>query len=111
MKTFQEVIQDIKQGEIWTAVDDGLRIKKIYLTKYNTLMLEGGEMFSIDNSTAIGLNQIFRLQREKHSFTEAFKAYEQGKKMTSIFSEKEYKQGERHGFITFDEIRGDWYID
>ena len=119
-KTFKEVIKDIKEKEIWENENFILMLtfdKKIRITHK-----EG-----FDNCVAIyiDVNSKFKRKRELFSFTEAFKAYEEGKEIESLENRCKYKQNEmfsnstggwydfydHNGIFSLKEIRGKWYIN
>lgn len=117
VKTFQEVIRDIKKGEEW--VHGTIRIAK----RSDSIVI------NTDRFLEIGDNVEFELQRNKVSFTEAFAAYEQGKEIESCWDNEKYKKAvydenkvvdcfwnegryviNEDGFDV-DEIREQWYIN
>ena len=121
-KNFKEVIADIKEGEVWESpgVSCGIRIKKDNqgITFYGLK----GELVSF-----ISDKWEFTLQRKKVSFTEAFKAYEEGKEIESCYTDYKYKKIDGadnymndislswHAVSELEfvigEIRGEWYIN
>lgn len=122
-KTFREVIADIKEGEIW---ESNCRLIKRYNGKIEISNLDGRK---IDTYTITLLDEtLYKLQRKQYSFEEAFKAYEDGIKVESVFSgvsyeklrdgtvdiESKYAIATHHeGDVRFliGEIRGKWYIN
>ena len=119
-KTFKEVIEDIKEKEIWESENFILMLS--FDKKIKIKHKEG-----FDNCVAIyiDVNSKFKLKREPRTFAEAFKAYEEGKEIESLTSGYKYKQnkvfldsiGGWHGFydhkgiFSVKEIRGEWYIN
>lgn len=120
--TFREVIANIADGELWES-----QVKKIRCIKGNievTNKIHTGENKMIFNK----LN-LYTLARKKHSFTEAFKAYEEGKEIECCYggqilkkeNEKDYCFDYEKGKyvpLSFDEtffditnIRSEWYIN
>lgn len=123
-KTFQEVIRDIKEGEVWECV----------MNKNITIDSVGVELDSLDwtNMMLLPLQAKFKPKRKKYTFQEAFAAYEEGKEIESIITgikcqkrrlpyETEVKDccyyndelkdiGMLREF-TINEIRGSWYIN
>lgn len=100
-KTFREVIADIKEGEVWecghiliTKSNDGIELKG---------MSSCSSYFTDDN-------KIFKLQRKQYTFEEAFKAYEEGKEIQSISSDKIYQKERDYLFASY-EISKKWYIN
>ena len=119
-KTFKEVIEDIKENEVWE--DKNFVLTLGYDEKIKITHKEG-----FDNCVAIyiDVNSKFKLKREPHTFAEAFKAYEEGKEIESLESRYKYKQNEmffnstvgwhdfydHNGIFSLKEIRGKWYIN
>ena len=119
-KTFKEVIEDIKEKEVWE--DKNFVLTLGYDEKIKITHKEG-----FDNCVAIyiDINGKFKLKREEFTFTEAFKAYEEGKEIESLESRYKYKQNEmfcnstgvwydfydHNGIFSLKEIRGKWYIN
>ena len=91
MKTFKQVIADIKEGEVWRNTNSDSRISRIEFNQdFKTIVFYGNEEGVSGNSLcATNLTDKFTLQRKKYTFTEAFKAYEEGKEIESC--ESEYK--------------------
>ena len=122
-KTFREVIADIKKGEVWEN-----EIFKIFI-KDGCIKIHFINEERKFKPTSIGIRinekDIFKLKRELFSFTEAFKAYEEGKEIESLTSGYKYKQNEmfsnstggwygfhdHNGIFSLKEIRGKWYIN
>lgn len=105
--TFREVIANIKEGEVWEG-----KYKKIYIQN-STLFVENINS-NFDGVIAVGfvLDEIYKLKRKTHSFTEAFKAYEEGKEIESCTNENRcYKLNGRRLCVYDDEIKGEWYIN
>lgn len=109
--TFREVIANIKDGEIWE--NEKQRVAKVYINKLGNVQLEGDDIdFAQNFSTCVDLNAKYKLKRKKYSFTEAFKAYEEGKEIEScINSDWYYKLGECELLVYAKEIKGEWYIN
>ena len=119
-KTFKEVIEDIKEKEIWENENFTLM-----LTSDKEIRITHKEGF--DNCVAIyiDVNSKFKLKREQHTFAEAFKAYEEGKEIEALESNYKLKKGKMFSKITgrwslfseedvvfyLKEIRGKWYIN
>ena len=120
--TFKEVISNIKEGETWENQD-----LVVYLAgdELNIDWKDGKP----DKGIGFNIDDVFVLQRNKVSFSEAFKAYEEGKEIESCVTgykyrkkcEKDYYKGlydctwvawsDGDGAIDLDEIRGEWYIN
>lgn len=129
-KTFREVIADIKEGEVWESVQDCFQLSEI-------TCFEGRIRFRLKNvfvdivdgnnnvDTGAGGGQTFKLQRKEYTFTEAFKAYEEGKEIESCENGYKYLQNtftypgneqwlcfrNSEQMFTTDAIRGKWYIN
>ena len=116
-KTFREVIETIKEGEVW--VNEVSPISFIRLREDGVLDFNENEGVSLYNT--------YTLQRKEYTFEEAFKAYEDGKEIESCEGPYRYKKqnGNDAYFDTFaeawwigapitvslQEIRGKWYIN
>ena len=129
-KTFREVIADIKEGEVWESVQDCFQLSEI-------TCFEGRIRFRLKNvfvdivdgnnnvDTGAGGGQTFKLQRKEYTFTEAFKAYEEGKEIESCENGYKYLQNtftypgneqwlcfrNSEQMFTTEAIRGKWYIN
>ena len=119
-KTFKEVIEDIKENEVWED-------KNFVLTLGYDENIRIAHKEGFDNCVAIyiDINGKFKLKREEFTFEEAFKAYEEGKEIESLTSGYKYKQNEmfsnstgvwhdfydHNGIFSLKEIRGKWYIN
>ena len=117
-KTFKEVIEDIKEKEIWENENFILM-----LTCDKEIRIAHKEGFDSCVAIYIDVNSKFKLKRELHTFAEAFKAYEEGKEIESLASGYKYKQnkmfsnGKWYNFydnneiFSLKEIRCEWYIN
>ena len=124
-KTFQEIINTIKEGEVWINKCKDRRLAKIE-KHYGTVVFEFDNEYT---NVGVNLNDIFVLEKEKHSFEEAMKALKEGKEIESCCSKIEYAMSPREGetvkyfdteynkwiteyhMFTRQEILGDWYIN
>lgn len=122
--TFKEVIANIKEGETWESEN--------YIIKcsHGTISIEtkNGEVF---NGIAFCGNILFTLQKEQYTFEKAFKSFENGKEIESVYGTK-YKLNKATEEVSIietqcanktsiyclqdtlfrcDEIRGKWYIN
>ena len=107
--TFREVIANIKDGEVW---EDKNFVISIEDDGNHEIKIRHKEGF--DDCSAIFFNPSdkFQLQRKKYSFTEALKAYEEGKEIEScINSDWCYKLGYTELLVYAREITGEWYIN
>ena len=118
--TFREVIANIKADEVW---ESGSLI--VYL-RGNILNIDWKNGYE-DVGVNICFNEKFKLQRNKVSFKQAFKAFEEGKEIESCVSgycfinkHKEnlaVKNDDSHTYFemdpmfAFEEIKGEWYIN
>ena len=128
--TFKEVIANIKEGEVWESVQSCFQLIEISCLEGRIkFKLEGVFVDKTDYAvnavdTGIGNGQTFKLKRKEYTFEEAFKAYEQGKEIESIYSKykfkkenevdlytREGKEWYQEGNFEIDEIRGKWYIN
>ena len=113
-KTFREVIAMIKEGEVWKSVQSCFQLKEISCTSGQINFELEGVFIDRDNNnsifTGLGAGQTFKLQRKEYTFEEAFKAYEEGKEIQSISSDKIYQKERDYLFASY-EISKKWYIN
>ena len=124
-KTFKEVIADIKPGEVWQSKRN--RLSEIYLSESGYTIFKVDD-FSLSSNRRVCVdgNDYYELKRNKYTFTEAFKAYEEGKEIESVVTKDRYIKidGEDmyyselnkdfiNGCDCFEmkEIRGEWFVD
>lgn len=101
-KTFREVIADIKEGETWIQKDKGYIVSKI-------ANFGGDIVIELDGSKSVfGTKGTYMLERKEYSFDEAFKAYEEGKAIESIFSGIKYKKKNEECYMWFSDTVGEW---
>ena len=118
-KTFREVIADIKEGEVWES-----HCKKIIGFKDGDFEIRNNAGHKFGNAVLIRSTNKYRLKRKEYTFEEAFKAYEEGKKIESCYSQYKYKKEDGVDLYSrrenkwyeganfeIDEIRGKWYIN
>lgn len=119
--TFQEVIANIKKGEVWE--DDIFEVDR---TKSEAIRIKdkhSGFIFSFHKEDSL------QLKRKKYSFAEAFKAYEEGKEIECCYGGQKLKKENKKDYyfnydkeeyvpLSFDEvffdiatIRSEWYIN
>lgn len=124
--TFTEVMANIKEGQVWECTREDARLKKIHIEKGSINFIYkdglGMEVFGVKETDT------FILQRKEYTFQEAFKAYEEGKEIESVYSRCRYKKGKgkdtfmyladwmefdwmEFDSIELEEIRGKWYIN
>jgi len=121
-KTFKEVIDCIKEGEIWEQQVYGLTLRQIKMTDSGNIYFK---LSQERNSFVEG--GTFKLKRKEYNFEEAWKEYKKGKEIESkvtrnkhkIIDDKDkvkYKNAESYMFfedsvIVIREIDGMWYIN
>lgn len=109
-KTFREVIADIKEGEVWES-----HCKKIIGFKDGDFEIRDNDGHKFGNAVSIRSANKYRLKRKEYTFEEAFKAYEEGKEIESLDSNKKYYQDRSNegliDYLNIEEIRGKWYIN
>lgn len=120
-KTFQELMNTIKEGETWINKCKNRRLTKIQKF-YNSIL------FKFDNeytNVGVNLNDIFVLDKKKYTFEEAMKALKEGKEIESCYSEikyinrnenvyyfdTEYNKWNECSMFSLKEIFDDWYIN
>lgn len=121
--TFKEVIENIKEGEVWECTRESARVKSIRMSgegENSIIAFDFGKLIT-ENCAAIQGADKFKLQRKEYTFEEAFKAYEEGKEIESCVEPCKYKNGEFKAngdsawlelrAIPLREIRGKWYIN
>lgn len=124
-KTFQEVMNTIKEGETWINKYDDRRLAKIEKSSNVIHFKFNGEFEKI----GVMLDDIFVLDKKKHSFEEAMKALKKGDVIESCYSKTKYVMSLKgnQSVLYFDtacedwqtsiymfshgEILGDWYIN
>ena len=123
-KTFADVINNIKEGEVWVNKYDDRRLAKIEKSSNVIHFKFNGEFEKI----GVMLDDIFVLDKKKYTFEEAMKALKEGKEIESCYSGKNYAMSSRdetvkyfdtehiewiteYHMFSYDEIFGDWYIN
>lgn len=122
--TFKEIIANIKEGEVWENKKN--RVVRIYINEEGNITLEGDDYgFSINYSTCVDPNSIYKLKRKEYTFEEALKICQNDEKKTmeSSITRYVYKIYKK-GFFCFDsdlkcwvcsqinyeEVVNKWYI-
>lgn len=111
--TFKEVIANIKDGEVWVCTRENARVKEIKKNGEGNNSVTGfvfGQTL-VDTKAFIQGTDTFKLKRKKYSFTEAFKAYEEGKEIESCVTDSLYRLGYTDLLVYAEEIKGDWHIN
>ena len=112
-KTFREVIRDIKEGEVWECdkeVTYEIKTKSgTYLSMYKTLITSIEKEIRFNEGNCFNEVDRFKLIGEVSNFTDAFKAYEEGKMIQSVKTWRKYQKYDNKGF-EIDEIRDKWLI-
>ena len=85
-KTFQEVMNTIKEGETWINKYDDRRLAKIEKSSNVIHFKFNGEFEKI----GVMLDDIFVLDKKKYTFEEAMKALKEGKEIEGCYSEIKY---------------------
>ena len=126
IKTFKEIIMNIKGHQIWKPVTTDSRIKEIESIEFDGF---DGILINLDdkyNSVFIPGDMKFKLQQEV-SFEEAIKAFKKGREIESCVTGTKYKiahTGEKviHYYdeyaydaiapnFSLESILGTWYIN
>lgn len=127
IKTFKEIIMNIKGHQIWKPLASDSRVKEIESIEFNN---SDGVLINLDdkyNCVFIPSDMEFELERNEVSFEEAIKAFKEGKEIESVVNNMKYKiecTGERvmyyndkDGYATIapnfslKAIFGKWYIN
>lgn len=124
-KTFQEVMNTIKEGETWINKYDDRRLAKIEKSSNVIHFKFNGEFEKI----GVMLDDIFVLDKKKYTFEEAMKALKKGDIIESCYSGTKYVMSPREGetvkyfdtecnewlteyhMFSHNEILGVWYIN
>ena len=124
-KTFQEVMNTIKEGEVWVNKCKDRRLAKIQKS-YNSIIFEFDNEYT---NVGVNLNDIFVLDKKKYAFEEAMKALKRGDIIESCYSKTKYAMSPKGNqsvlyfdtacedwqtsiyMFSYQEILGDWYIN
>lgn len=125
--TFQEVIANIEDGEVWECTRKTARVKEIKKNGKvkNSLIVFDFGCLTEDTRASIQGTDTFKLKRKEYTFEEAFKALEEGKEIESLetYERLKLKDGRLVYFDSYDgqfnhadgieynEIKGKWYIN
>lgn len=125
--TFEEVIANIKDGEVWECTRKTARVKEIKKNGEvkNSLIVFNFGCLTEDTRASIQGTDTFKLKRKEYTFEEAFKALEEGKEIESLETHErlKLKDGRIVYFDSYDgkfnhadgieynEIKGKWYIN
>ena len=127
IKTFEEIIMNIKGHQIWKPLASDSRVKEIEFIEFDGF---DGILINLDDkydSVFIPSNMKFKLQQEEVSFEKAIQELKEGKEIESCVNGLKYKiehTGERvmyynneDGYatiapnFTLKSILGTWYIN
>ena len=107
IKTFEEIIMNIKGHQIWKPLASDSRVKNIESIEFNNF---DGILINLDDkydSVFIPSNMEFELEQKEVSFEEAIKAFKKGKEIQSCVNGVKYRiahSGER--VMCYDDING-----
>lgn len=123
-KTFQEVMKDIKPGEIWECTDkDVYAIKSVEMCGEKIIITQDHRV-----DTRLVIHEDARFERKEITFSEAFELYQKGKEIQSLISgnryvilngfefigypsNSEWCQSFRYNQFSSNEIQGGWSIN
>lgn len=123
IKSFTQLIQDIKRGEVWDSEN-----WIISLNEDNEIEIEHKDGFENCDSIYINRNCMFKRKKEELIFDKAFEAYQSGLEIISIETKRRYKivndnldayySTEFDNWMKFNggegfspkEIQGKWYV-
>ena len=127
IKTFEEIIMNIKGHQIWKPLASDSRVKNIESIEFNNF---DGVLINLDDkydSVFIPSNMEFELEQKEVSFEEAIKAFKKGKEIQSCVNGVKYRiahSGEREMYyndedgcytitpnFSLESILGMWYIN
>lgn len=124
-KTFKDVMNTIKEGEVWINKCKDRRLAKIE-KHYETVIFEFDNEYT---NVGVNLNDIFVLDKKKYTFEEAMKALKKGDIIESCYSKTKYAMSPKGNqsvlyfdtacedwqtsiyMFSYQEILGDWYIN
>lgn len=122
VKTFQEVINTINEGEIWLNKDKNKILTKIQKL-YGSIIFEFNKEYK---DVGVGLNDMFTMEREEYDTGYAMQELLKGKEIESCISKIKYKFiGEEINYFNKNysrwkeieypfstrEITNNWYIN
>lgn len=129
--TFEEVIANIKDGEVWECTRKTARVKEIKKNgeMKNSLIVFNFGCLTEDTRASIQGTDTFKLKSKKYTFEEAFRAYEEGKEIECCYGGQKLKKENKKDYyfnydkeeyvpLSFNEvffdiatIRSEWYIN
>ena len=129
VKTYREVLQDIRPGEIWECIESDSIIRTIRYYKDEAIEMEY-TTFSQSGIFYVDIDKKFRLKKEEVEFEDAIKALKEGKIIESCETLRLCKMDERligkkiiltkainssvwtdfYTVFKSEEIFGKWYI-
>lgn len=90
VKTYREVLQDIRPGEIWECIESDSIIRAIRYYKDEGLEMEY-TTFSQSGIFYVDIDKKFRLKKDEVEFEDAVKALKEGKTIESCETSSLYK--------------------
>lgn len=112
IKTYREVLRDIKPGETWECIEDGL-VKEIRYYKDETISIEY-TTFSQSGIFCVNANRKFKLKKDEVEFEDAIKELKKGKIIESCETEYLYKikkRGNDKGTILSGKQNSSTWLD
>jgi hypothetical protein len=89
-KTFQEVVRDIKRGEVW-ATHEMFDIETVSLTDNGQLVITR-RLNERTDGLYIPTTKVFVLRKQIYPFNEAWKSLQEGKEIRSVRSQLAFKK-------------------
>ena len=125
IKTFEEIIMNIKGHQIWKPLASDSRVKNIESIEFNNL---DGILINLDDkydSVFIPSDMKFKLQQEEVSFEKAIQELKKGKTIESVYDNQIYKIKDNNIYSLMDngewltytypfnemQILNDWYVN
>ena len=125
IKTFEEIIMNIKGHQIWKPLASDSRVKEIESIEFDGF---DGILINLDdkyNSVFIPGDMKFKLQQEEVSFEKAIQELKKGKTIESVYDNQIYKIKDNNIYSLMDngewltytypfnemQILNDWYVN
>lgn len=90
VKTYRQVLQDIRPGETWECIESDSIIRAIRYYKDEAIEIEY-TTFSQSGIFCVNIDKKFRLKKEEVEFEDAIKALKEGKIIESCVTASLYK--------------------